>query len=115
MATTATATGKNIPSTNATGATLADFETHAGRIRDDIEKLAGSVATAGSVLSADVRADAGAKAHELREASENTLRELRSQLGGIEKQLRSKVRERPVAALGVAVGIGFLIALIARR
>ncbi len=115
MASTVSSAGKEMPSINATGATQADFERHASRIREDIEKLAGSVATAGSALSADVRANAGAKANELREASESTLRELRAQFHDVEKQLRTKVREKPVAALGVAVGIGFLIALIARR
>lgn len=108
MVTAVSSTGKDI---NATGASQADFERHAGRIREDIEKLAGSVAKAGSALSAD----AGAKAGELREASENTLRELRAQFADVEKQLSNKVHERPVAALGVAVGIGFLLAMITRR
>ncbi|MEC9343986.1 MAG: DUF883 domain-containing protein [Pseudomonadota bacterium] len=92
-----------------------DLEEHVGRIRKDIAALAGSITDAGSTLAGDARTGANAKATELRQVSEETIRDLRNQLETLEKQIGGKVRERPVAALAIAAGAGFLFAMLARR
>lgn len=107
-ASTATANGSN-------EAIKKDFEKHAGRIRRDISALAESLSEAGSTLTDDAKAGANAKAMELRQASDETIRELRAQLESIEKQIGGHVRERPITALAAAAGVGFLIAMLARR
>lgn len=95
--------------------TSKEFEAHVGRIRDDIAKLASNVSEAGGAIVDGAKADANAKADQARQISQETIRELRAQLADIEKRVTTQVRERPLAALGVAAGVGFLLALMARR
>lgn len=92
-----------------------DFDVHAGRIRNEIASLASSVSEAGSNLASDAKAGASAKATELKQVTDQTIRDLRAQLEVLEKQVGDKVRERPVTALAIAAGVGFLVAMMARR
>ena len=108
MARTATANGS-------VEAAKKDFERHAGQIRKDISALAESITDAGVSITDNAKSGASAKADELRQVSDETIRELRAQLATIEKQVGTQVRERPITALAAAAGVGFLIAMLARR
>ena len=92
-----------------------NFQSHAERIRKDIATLADSVSEAGTSLAKDAKAGADAKASDLKQTSDETIRELRAQLETIEARVGNQVRERPITALAAAAGVGFLIALLARR
>ena len=93
----------------------ADLEYHAGRIRKDISAIADSLATAGGTLADDAISNAGVKAAELRQYSEEPVSGLRDQLALVEKRIGSQFREHPVASLALAGAAGFLIALLMRR
>jgi ElaB/YqjD/DUF883 family membrane-anchored ribosome-binding protein len=108
MARTATRNGSE-------GNFKADVETHARKIRKDISALADSLATAGGTLADDAKANAGAKADELRQLSEDTVRELQNQLALVEKQIATRFRERPLTSLALAAAVGFLFAVMMRR
>lgn len=81
-----------------------DFEAHAEKIRSDIAELAQALSRAGGSLAGDVRVQ-----------TERQLKDLGSQLGVLERRLEQQVRDRPIAALGIAAAVGFILALLARR
>lgn len=96
-------------------ATVDNIESQITKIRSDISTLAGTIADYGAQSLNDAKSQAGTMAHEAVQASETALAELRSQLDRLERDLRVKVREKPLQAIGIAAGIGFLLALLMRR
>lgn len=99
----------------ATGDVSADLEAQIAHLRGEMSRLAEAVANAGSVIASDVKGSAKARSRRLQRSSEATLRDLRAQLDDIEQEISGRVRERPLTALAAAAGLGFLLALIARR
>jgi ElaB/YqjD/DUF883 family membrane-anchored ribosome-binding protein len=110
MARTATA-GKR----NGSELTEKEVQAHVGRIREDIAQLADNVSNAGGALVNGAKATANAKADQARQLSQDTIKELQAQLSDIERRVSKQVQDRPLAALGVAAGVGFLLAMLARR
>ena len=99
----------------ATGDISADMEAQIAHLKAEMSKLAESVSNAGSVISKDVKGNARVKGEQVRRQSEATIRDLREQLDEIEATVSGHVRDRPLTAIAAAAGVGFLIALIARR
>jgi ElaB/YqjD/DUF883 family membrane-anchored ribosome-binding protein len=62
-----------------------------------------------------VRRAATQSADQLRLQGEAALDTVRASAKDIEQQVLTSVREKPVTALAVAAGIGFLLALMTRR
>lgn len=100
---------------NGTELTEKEVQAHVGRIREDIAQLADNVTNAGTALVDGAKASANARADQAKQLSQDTIRELRAQLDDVERHVSRQVQERPLAALGVAAGVGFLIAMLARR
>ncbi len=109
MATTASATS------NGKTPTSADLEKQIAQLREDISEIAKTVGTMGSAKGADAKARAREKVDDLNAASRDMIASLNEQVGELEDSVVGRVRERPFAALGIAAGIGFALALLARR
>lgn len=99
----------------ATGDTAADLDAQIRQIRAEVSKLAETIANASTVLASDVKMNAGSKASQVRQMSEDSIQELRGQVSRLEDSLSQQVRDRPLTALGAAACIGFIVALCARR
>lgn len=91
------------------------IEEQLARIRADVSELASSLAEMGSRRLSDARGEADNRVSELTKAGEEAIEDLRRQLRAIERDLSDKVQEKPLQTLGVAAGIGFLLALVLRR
>jgi ElaB/YqjD/DUF883 family membrane-anchored ribosome-binding protein len=103
------------------------------RLRGDLDALKGDIAALGSEMTSALKAIAGTAQnrarHGYRKAQDNVtstvsdlkqqgasaLEGARSTAEGLEESLEDAVRERPLAALGLAIGLGFLIGVTWRR
>ena len=90
----------------------ATVEEQLARIKADIGELA---STLSSIGTRRVRTGADRHVSELTRAGEEAIEDLRRQLRSIERDLSDKVQERPLQTLGIAAGVGFLLALVMRR
>ena len=108
-------TASNDTSPKATGDVSADLEAQIAHLKSEMSRLAESVSNAGSVIAKDVKGNARVRGEQMRRSSEATIRDLRAQLDEIEETVSGHVRDRPLTAIAAAAGVGFLIALIARR
>ncbi len=54
-------------------------------------------------------------ANEALSASQTALDGIRSDFASLESEVATRVRARPLQAVGIAVGIGFLLAMVSRR
>jgi ElaB/YqjD/DUF883 family membrane-anchored ribosome-binding protein len=78
-------------------------------------ELRAVVAAAEELLGATA-AQGGANLDEIRARTEEVLRTARGRLEGAGRELEEQVRQHPLAALGIAAGIGIVLGvLIARK
>lgn len=92
-----------------------EIEENIQRIRNDISALAGSLKDYGTGKGTEYKAKASAAGQDLTKMSQDVLKDLTSELKNCEEKLSSQVRRHPLQAIGIAAGVGFLAALLARR
>lgn len=99
-----------------------DLENEIDQLKEDIAKLTKQLQTVGEHSYGAARKAAAegisqlkAQGEHFRAQGEATIEGLRGSAADLEQQLVDRVREKPVTALAVAAGIGFLFALMSRR
>lgn len=114
MATAKTATSSTAkPSDDAVSAR--EIEDDIERIRNDIAALAGSLKKYGAGKTGEYKARATSAGEELSRKSQDALNDLTAELQGYERALTNEIRRHPLQSLGIAAGIGFLVATLVRR
>ncbi|MBB4302723.1 ElaB/YqjD/DUF883 family membrane-anchored ribosome-binding protein [Rhodobium orientis] len=108
---TATPTGNG----KTDGPSAAELDEQIRQLRTDITELAHTMRGMGDAKARDFKKRARGKAEEISAGAEDALTALTDQLEEIERQVGRKVRKNPFAALGIAAGVGFLVAMLARR
>ena len=93
----------------------ADIEKQIDRLKADMAGLTSSIAALGAGKARGAKSEAEARLAEIAGSGEAALDDLRARLKDHQAQLADTVRRRPVASLGVAVGVGVLLALLLRR
>lgn len=92
-----------------------DIQADIQRIREDIAALAGSIRNYGAGKGKEYTARASAKGEDLTQMSQDALAELTRELKSYESAFTAEVRRHPLQSLGIAAGVGFLIAALVRR
>ncbi|MBD1549555.1 DUF883 family protein [Roseibium aggregatum] len=82
------------------------------RLRGDIAALAQSITRYGAGKTGEVKMRASKAGRDLAKTSQETLDSMSEELAGLEEAVSTRVRERPLQALGIAAGVGFLIAAV---
>lgn len=95
--------------------TSQDLEADIALLKADIAKLAKQLQATGEHSYGTARRAAAESVGQLRAQGEAAIERMRSSAGDLESQLEESVREKPLTALGIAVGVGFLLALMTRR
>lgn len=78
-----------------------------------MQELRDVVAAAEELLSA--AAPSAERMKDIRDRAEGALRGARERLEGVGDELEQQVRKHPVAALGIAAGIGLILGLLLSR
>ncbi|WP_417766635.1 DUF883 family protein [Stappia sp.] len=116
MASTAAATRNTTSGSNARSEEhAATIEENIERLRGDISALAESITRYGADKSNEYKNRANKTGKDIAHASQQTLDSLTEELNKLERSLTSQVREKPLQSLGIAAGIGVLVALLVRR
>ncbi|POF28427.1 DUF883 family protein [Roseibium marinum] len=92
-----------------------EIEQDIERIRADIAALAGSLKKYGAGKTGEYASKASAAGEDLTKMSQDALNTLTRELDNYERALVSGVRRHPLQSLGIAAGVGFLIAALVRR
>jgi ElaB/YqjD/DUF883 family membrane-anchored ribosome-binding protein len=111
----AAAASRSEKSENGGRLTPQDLEADIQQLKDDIAKLAKQLAATGEHSYGAVRRATAEGADQLRVQGEAALDTIRTNAKDIEQQILTTVREKPVTALAIAAGIGFLLAVMTRR
>jgi ElaB/YqjD/DUF883 family membrane-anchored ribosome-binding protein len=94
---------------------VANIEQNIERLRGDISALAQSISRYGADKTGEYKDRANKAGNDLAQASKDTLDSLTAELNDLERAVSTRVRDKPLQALGIAAGIGFLVAFLARR
>nr|CAD6407368.1 hypothetical protein REQ54_00261 [Rhizobium sp. Q54] len=105
----------NEPAGSSASSSRGDIEAQLQQLRDDIAALARSVAAVGADKADDYRSRVRKATNDATDASMQMVEAAREQALSLEKDLERKIRTNPVQAVAMAAGVGFLIALLARR
>lgn len=92
-----------------------DLEAQVAALRADLSKLAETIGVIGKGKAEDLKGKAAERAAEARRMSEEALDAAGRHARELETELAGRIRERPFMAIGIAAGIGFIAALLARR
>lgn len=111
----ATASGNPKSEDGPIGTSRPDLEADIEQIKADIAKLMEQLRITGEHAYGAGRRAAAEGVEQLRTKGEAYYAGLRDSTDDLEAQLVAAVREKPLKALAVAAGIGFLFALFARR
>ncbi|ACU48636.1 DUF883 family protein [Brucella microti] len=96
-------------------ASAEDLQAQVEQLKEDIAALAATLANLGSQTVREARRTAKETYRSAYVQSEDVVEDLKNKAQDVEAQLTATVRERPIASLATALGIGYLLALLSRR
>lgn len=92
-----------------------DLEAEIRQLKADIEELTRHLAETGQHGYRAAKTAAAQGADQMRVQGEAAYEALRESAHDLEDRFLASVREKPVTSMAVAAGVGFLVALLARR
>ena len=92
-----------------------DLEADIRELRADIARLTEQLSKTGKDSYGTARRAATEGVEHLKAKSEAAIDGLRSNARDLEDQLTTSVREKPITALAIAAGVGYVLALLSRR
>lgn len=92
-----------------------DLQAQVEQLKEDIAAIAATLASLGSQTVRDARRSATETYRSAYNQGEDVIDDLRTKAKDVEAQLTETVRERPLASLAAALGVGYLLALLSRR
>jgi ElaB/YqjD/DUF883 family membrane-anchored ribosome-binding protein len=95
--------------------TQADLEADIRQLREDVAKLTEQLAQTGQHSFNAARRAASEGVEALRAQGEAAVDQLKTNARDLEDQVAVKVREKPITALAIALGVGYFLALLSRR
>ena len=85
-----------------------DIQEQIDRLREDIAELSKTIISAGEQK-------AQAAEHNLTSASRDAMEMAKSEAANFDADLKARIRDNPLQAIGIAAGIGFVAALLSRH
>lgn len=93
----------------------ADIHSKITKLKNEATHLGASLAETGGIEAKRVLDKGEELAHEAVVKSREALSYVSSELETLEAQLVRRVREKPVQTMGLAIGVGFILALLLRK
>ncbi|MGO4837846.1 YqjD family protein [Rhizobiaceae sp. 2RAB30] len=106
---------KAVKSDNGSRVIREDLEAEIAQLKNDLAKLAKQLQSTGGHSYGAARRVAAEGVDHLRAQGEAAMDKMRAGAGDLETRLEEAVREKPLTSLGVALGVGFMLALLTRR
>lgn len=100
---------------NGAAASAGDIEAQLEQLSHDVAELTRIVASFGNGKVQEATNRAARISNEVAEASAEAIQSARSSLVSAEEDLEAHIRNKPLQAICIAAGVGFLAALMTRR
>ena len=100
---------------NGSRTSVEDVEAHLQELRNEVAALTRSLAAFGATKAEDYKAGIDKLTADAVDASSRAFESARAEARALEASLEDQIRSKPLQAVGIAAGIGFLVALMTRR
>jgi len=110
-----TATPRRKPAAARSRAKEQQLEDQVTQLQNDIKAIASTLARLSNEKVAEAREVAKSEVKNLQQQSQHVIDDVQEQAGALEEQLKDTIREKPLAAVATAIGVGFVLALLSRR
>jgi ElaB/YqjD/DUF883 family membrane-anchored ribosome-binding protein len=94
--------------------TEAQLEAQITRLQDDVKAIGASLAKIGTEKVGEAQRLGKQEYRELRRQGQNLLEEAGDEFEAVERQVKDTIRSRPLTAVLIAAGIGFLLSALTR-
>ena len=101
--------------TNARKNGKTDVDHDFGEVRDQIEQLRKDITALSSSLASAGASSVGKAENDIMKTSQQAVDNVAKEIGSLESDLVSQIRDYPVRSIGIAAGIGFLAAMLTRH
>lgn len=92
-----------------------DIEAGLEQVKNDIAALTDTLAQYGQDKISGIQSTASRKSEIALKSSEESFRELRSQVEQLSGKIETQIKEKPLQSIAIAAGIGALFAFIAKK
>jgi ElaB/YqjD/DUF883 family membrane-anchored ribosome-binding protein len=90
------------------------LEDQVERLQDDLKAITRTLARLSEEKVTEARDTATSEAQRLINAGREMVSDVGDQANALERQLKTMIRDKPLTAIGAAIGAGFILALMAR-
>lgn len=94
---------------------VAEIAEQLARLREDLAGLAKSVKALGVDATDEIKAQASRVTDEAINVSTQAAQNVRDEFSALNQSLTEQVQKKPLQSIGIAVAVGFLLAVINRR
>lgn len=91
-----------------------DIEAELAQLRKDISSLTHTVSAFGATKAGKIAANAAGKKDELDANGAQLLDDAQEHISNFENEIKEHIRQNPLQAVGIAAGVGFVVAALSR-
>lgn len=96
-------------------AQMVDIEEQLAKLSEDMKALTGIVADFSSGKVSEAKAQAADISDNVKSRSISTFNKASKRVSAAESDFEDQIRDNPLAAVGIAAGVGFLLAMVTKR
>jgi ElaB/YqjD/DUF883 family membrane-anchored ribosome-binding protein len=100
--------------TRARAARTPDLEDQVQALQDDLKAITKTLTRISEEKVSEVSKSAKHEVSNLVNSGKQVVDDASDQVNALERQLKTMIRDKPLTAIGAAVGVGFILALMAR-
>ncbi len=94
---------------------MKEVQEQMARMREDISVLTQKLGELGFRAKDDLQSRAESLPADLYRTYDNVVEGLKQEYDVLERDVERRIREKPIAAIGLAAALGFLLAMLSRR
>jgi ElaB/YqjD/DUF883 family membrane-anchored ribosome-binding protein len=91
-----------------------NLEDQVQQLQDDLKAITRTLTRLSEQKASEVRDTASSQVNSLLKTGKDAIDEAGDQVNALERQLKTMIRDKPLTAIGAAIGAGFILALMAR-
>jgi ElaB/YqjD/DUF883 family membrane-anchored ribosome-binding protein len=91
-----------------------DLAAQVQQLQDDLKSIASTLAGMAGEKVGEAQSMAKREVKNLAKTGQQAVEDVQDEFGALEKQIKDKIREKPLTAMAGAIALGFILAVITR-
>lgn len=91
-----------------------DLSAQVEQLQDDLKTIAATLANIAEEKVGEAQSVAKREAKNLAKSGQDVVEDVQDEFSALEKQIKDKIREKPLTAMAGAIALGFIMAVVTR-